>query len=103
MQIKRLNLEMDEALRLRDSAKERGADQFSPEHQAKYDKARARKLKLVGKAQQDPFDMYESLMGEADARAVQTRRDLTMEERLARPFWLDYDKGGALDKQIVRY
>jgi hypothetical protein len=41
------------------------------------------------------------LAGEVEARAVQERRNLTAEQRRARPPWLDYDVPEA--SQIVRY
>ena len=37
------------------------------------------------------FDKYQRLAGEADARAVQARMDMTMPERIDRPFPKDYD------------
>jgi hypothetical protein len=37
------------------------------------------------------FDAYQRLAGEAEARLVQTRMNLTPEERLARPPWQDLD------------
>ncbi|WP_196301241.1 hypothetical protein, partial [Streptococcus pneumoniae] len=35
--------------------------------------------------------LYRRLAGEAEARLVQKRMDLSPEERRARPPWLDYD------------
>ncbi len=37
------------------------------------------------------LDAYRRSAGEVEARAVQARRDLTPEQRAARPPWLDYD------------
>ena len=72
-------------------------------HQNDYDNLMVERGKLVPAAQQDPFESYQSLTGEAEARAVEVRRDMTMKERLARPFWLDFDKAGSIDKQHTRY
>lgn len=36
-------------------------------------------------------DVYRRLAGEVEARAVSARRDMTPQERAARPPWLDYD------------
>ena len=47
------------------------------------------------------FDQYRALAGEAEARAVQARMNLTPAERAARPFWMDYDVPEA--DQIVRF
>jgi hypothetical protein len=38
-----------------------------------------------------PSEQYRRLGGEMDARAVQARRAMTPEQRVERPFWLDYD------------
>lgn len=46
-------------------------------------------------------DKYKSVAGEAEARLVQSRRDLTPEERRSRPPWLDYDIPEK--DQIVRF
>ena len=45
-------------------------------------------LKLASKT---PYEIYQRLAGEADARAVEARMDMTMPERIARPFPKDYD------------
>lgn len=45
--------------------------------------------------------LYWNNAGEAEARAVQKRRDMTQDQRRERPPWLDYDVPE--DKQIVRY
>ena len=47
------------------------------------------------------LDLYNRQAGEAEARAVQTRMNMTPEQREARPFWLDYDVPEA--DQIVRF
>lgn len=47
------------------------------------------------------LDAYLRNAGETEARAVQARRDLTPEERLARPPWMDYDVPES--QQIVRF
>ena len=49
----------------------------------------------------DPYDMYRALAGEAEARQVQARMDMTPAERAANPFYADYDVPEA--DQIVRY
>lgn len=46
-----------------------------------YDIAMEERMKLVPFAQLDPMDAYRALMGEAEARLTQTRRDLTPEQR----------------------
>jgi hypothetical protein len=46
-------------------------------------------------------DIYERLAGEAEARAVQARRNLTPQQRAARPFWMDFDVPES--DQIVRF
>ena len=46
-------------------------------------------------------NLYNRLSGEVEARAVQLRRDLTPEQRAARPPWLDYDVPES--QQIVRF
>lgn len=48
-----------------------------------------------------PHEQYSALAGEAEARAVQARMNLTPEQRAARPPWQDYDVPE--DKQIVRF
>ena len=45
-------------------------------------------------------EQYERLAGEVEARAVETRANMTPEQRRARPPWLDYDVPE--DQQIVR-
>lgn len=39
----------------------------------------------------DAFKAYKSVTGEADARAVERRLDLTSAQRRMKPFWEDYD------------
>lgn len=46
-----------------------------------YDAAMEERMKLVPFAQLEPMDAYRALMGEAEARLTQTRRDLTPEQR----------------------
>jgi hypothetical protein len=46
-----------------------------------YDVAMEERMKLVPFAQLEPMDAYRALMGEAEARLTQTRRDLTPEQR----------------------
>jgi len=57
----------------------------------------------VEQAQIDPRAEYQRQLGEAESRAVQARRDLNMGERLDRPFWIDFDKEGAIPIQNLRY
>lgn len=45
-------------------------------------------------------DEYRRLAGEVESRAVEARRNLSPEQRIARPPWLDYDVPE--DQQIVR-
>jgi len=49
----------------------------------------------------DPYARYHDNAGEVEARLVETRRDMTADERRARPPWLDYDVPE--DQQIVRF
>lgn len=52
----------------------------------------------------DPFDrraVYGKLAGEVESRAVEARRNLTPEQRAARPPWLDYDVPES--QQLVTY
>ena len=46
-----------------------------------YDAAIEERMKLVPFAQLEPMDAYRSLIGEAEARLTQTRRDLNSEQR----------------------
>lgn len=46
-----------------------------------YDAVMEERMKLVPFAQLEPMDAYRALMGEAEARLTQTRRDLTPEQR----------------------
>ncbi len=48
-----------------------------------------------------PYDQYQQLAGETEARLVQDRMDMPMAERLTAPFYKGYDV--PLDEQIVRY
>lgn len=48
-----------------------------------------------------PFGQYQRTAGEVEARNVQTRRDLTPEERIARPPWETQDVPN--EQQIVRF
>jgi len=50
-----------------------------------------------------PEAKYFAISGEAGARAIEARRNMTMDERLARPFWLDFDDRGLMADQIVKY
>jgi hypothetical protein len=49
----------------------------------------------------DPYELYRRTAGEAEARTVQARQNLTPEQRQSRPPWLDYDVPEA--DQIVRF
>lgn len=57
-----------------------------------------KQLKLSRK---DPHDVYKSHAGEVEARNVQTRRDMTPEERRAKPPWTTQDVPD--EDQIVRF
>ncbi|MHA1127819.1 MAG: hypothetical protein ACTSRN_02575 [Alphaproteobacteria bacterium] len=48
-----------------------------------------------------PFQRYENLLGEDESRAVEKRRNLSMDERLRRPFWQDMDSPQG--QHIIRY
>lgn len=47
-----------------------------------------------------PYEQYRALAGETEARLVQKRMNMTMQERLNSPFYKNYDV--PLDQQIVR-
>jgi hypothetical protein len=57
--------------------------------------------KALKKARMSTNDLYKAHAGEVEARAVQSRQDLTPEQRRARAPWLDYDVPEA--DQIVRF
>lgn len=50
-------------------------------------------------AKKKAFDAYRKLRGEAEARTVEERADLTPYERRMRPFWKDYDVPEALQTE----
>lgn len=52
-------------------------------------------------ARLSPEELYKMQAGEAEARTVQKRQDLTPDERRSRPPWLDYDVPES--DQIVRF
>tara|TARA_R110000851_G_scaffold224018_1_gene376868 strand:+ start:80 stop:1417 length:1338 start_codon:yes stop_codon:yes gene_type:complete len=56
--------------------------------------------RLAGKTKHTPFEQYKRLAGEAEARNVQTRIDMTPEERAAKPPWQTLDVPE--DELIVR-
>jgi hypothetical protein len=69
---------------------------------AKYEDLMGQRMYLVGELQRlklvDPVDameaahnQYKKLAGEAESRAVQTRRDMTIPQRRATPPWESYD------------
>ncbi len=83
---------------------------FSPEEiaaeRARMNRASDDGWSSVGPAGDFPDDLiarnlYQRLAGETEARAVQTRRDMTPDQRRQRPPWLDYDVPEA--DQIVRF
>jgi len=56
---------------------------------------------LANKTLMNPLDKYKSLAGETEARAVQTRLNMSPQQRIDRPFWMDYDVPES--KQVVKY
>lgn len=58
-------------------------------------------LDLMREIRGEPNDVYRRLAGETEARTVQARRGLNLEQRQERPPWLDYDVPP--EQQIVRY
>lgn len=58
------------------------------------------KMNVIEEFNLDPNDAYRALSGEADARLVQDRMNMSMEERLANPFYQNYDV--PLEDQIIR-
>ncbi len=65
-----------------------------------YDAAMEEKLNLWDAATADPYQQYKKLAGESEARLVQDRMNMTMDERLANPFFHNYDV--PLEDQIIR-
>lgn len=57
--------------------------------------------RMLVNSEEGRYQAYKSLAGETEARTVQTRMNLTPDERQTRPFWEDYDVPEA--DQIVRY
>lgn len=49
----------------------------------------------------DPNEKYRALAGETESRAVQSRINLTPQQRIDKPFWLDYDVPES--DQIVKF
>lgn len=60
---------------------------------------RAREDELIAN-RASPFDAYRRQAGEAEARAVQSRRDMTIPQRRATPPWQSYDV--PLNELIIR-
>ena len=56
-----------------------------------YDALMTEKMRLVKDANLEPFEEYNRLAGEAEARAVEARRRMSPAERRAKPFWESYD------------
>ena len=80
------------------SAAAKGMDKFpkgSPQYQEfrkTYDAAMDEKLSInPSLAQGNPHDAYRSLAGEAEARAVQSRMNMTQQQRQQTPPWQSYD------------
>jgi hypothetical protein len=70
---------------------------------AQYDDLMQERMSLVPTAQLDPMEAYGHLMGEAEARLVQRRMNLTPEERLKYfPFEYTGETGYGLDVQPAR-
>ena len=69
--------------------------------EADYDAVMSQKMDMWDASTKDPYDMYRALAGEAEARQVQARMDMTPAERAANPFYADFDVPEA--DQIVRY
>lgn len=67
---------------------------------AEYEAAMAEKLSVWDQSTKNPYDQYKRLAGEAEARAVQARMNLTPAQRQATPPWASYDV--PWDKLIVR-
>ena len=80
-----------------------------PEYKQEYDAAIERDRRIWPDEPVDKYGaettalvrLYRRNSGETEARAVESRRDLTPEQRRARYPWLDYDVPE--DQQIVRY
>ena len=73
-------------------------DYLSPEHSALQKEYYAIKDRIEGAA---AFEGYKRLAGEAEARNVQSRMNMTMDERIALPPWVTQDV--PTDQQIVRF
>jgi len=113
-QIEMINNQMRENARIRDALDAKrfasGEDAQAimakmKEYENDYQNLIQMKMDVLGDAQidliDDPYKQYRSLAGEAEARAVQQRMNLTPMQRQARPFWQDFDVPEG--QQIVRY
>jgi hypothetical protein len=68
--------------------------------QSEYESAMAEKMRVWSESTKNPFDQYKRLAGEAEARAVQSRMNMTPTQRQATPPWQSYDV--PWDQLIVR-
>jgi hypothetical protein len=91
VQAARYDRSMEDMIVYRDEALEMGMPEEAARQQARYDDLVVKKRQLQDKIEGRPFDKYENLLGEDEARAVEKRANLSMDERLARPFWMDMD------------
>jgi len=70
-----------------------------------YQELMSKKLANIEDAQidinEEAFNKYRALAGEAESRAVQARQSLTPQQRIDRPFWLDYDVPES--EQIIKF
>lgn len=73
-------------------------DYLSPEHSALQKEYYAIKDRIEGAA---AFEGYKRLAGEAEARNVQARMNMSMDERIALPPWVTQDV--PTEQQIVRF
>jgi hypothetical protein len=107
--IRSINDQMRENVRIRDklelSKYEPGVQSRIDEFDDEYQKLIAMKTPYIHNYISDPLmsasDKYRSLSGEAESRAVQSRRNLTPAQRKSRPFWMDFDVPES--DQIVRF
>ena len=103
-----VNKQMDSILKSMDEAKASGNVAKYDKFKGLYDEAMDYKLgELVPLANRDPYQSYRSLAGEAEARLVQARKDMTPEELLVQypyePAYFKEKTGIPLEDLITRF
>ena len=103
-----VNKQMAAMVKSMDAAKSAGDTAKYEKFRGLYDEAMDYKLgELVPIANQDPYQSYRRLAGEAESRLVQHRMNLTPEEQLAQypydPVYFKEATGVPLDQLITRF